>query len=255
MKPKTWTHPKFTDLQMRLGIGPATAAGILEGIWHLVATFDEEGGTLPWGAAQLESWLRTGIEPDVLLGALIDTGWVDDSGDMLSIHDWHDHRPAYINERIRKRTARSGTVQDIPGHSGTFQENAQAASPSDSDSDSDSVSRVSTNVDTCGDPAESPPEFGFPTSHGGTWYLPTRKLDEYRDTYGDKLDVQAELRKARQWLRDNKQRRKTPGGMKAFLTRWLNKASDKVQGNGQETNEQILARLDAKLKAKKDEPR
>jgi DNA-binding GntR family transcriptional regulator len=72
-------------------------------------------------------------------------------------------------------------------------------------------------------------EYDFPTKGKGpqTWNLRQDKLDEYRAAYPD-LDVDAELRRARQWCRDTSAKRKTAGGMLTFLTRWLNRA----QNNG-----------------------
>jgi hypothetical protein len=91
------------------------------------------------------------------------------------------------------------------------------------------VPDATTNVVACGEEASPPTtasEYGFPTTNGGTWYLSLRKLEQYRDTYGGRVNLDGELRKARQWLRDNASRRKTAGGMAAFLTRWLNRATD-----------------------------
>jgi len=71
--------------------------------------------------------------------------------------------------------------------------------------------------------------FTFPTrgKGGSTWALPAPKLAEYREAYPD-LDVPGELRKAVQWCRDNPTRRKTAGrGMLAFLTAWLNRATNR----------------------------
>lgn len=61
------------------------------------------------------------------------------------------------------------------------------------------------------------------------WQLTEDKLAEYESTYAH-LDVRAELRKARQWLRDNPAKRKTPNGMPRFLSSWLSRAQN---GNGQ----------------------
>lgn len=55
------------------------------------------------------------------------------------------------------------------------------------------------------------------------WYLPQVKLDEYTGVFPN-LDVEAELRKAAQWLNDNPSRRKTARGMTRFLGGWLGRA-------------------------------
>ena len=137
MKPKTWTHPKFTALQLQLGLGPAFCAGILQALWHLASTFDEDHGKLPYSAGHLESWLRTGLDPDKLIGDLVEVGWLDDREDGLYVHDWADHRPAYINDRLRKRRK----SPEVPGGSRRFQEVPESSPPSSSPSVSSSPSK------------------------------------------------------------------------------------------------------------------
>lgn len=81
---------------------------------------------------------------------------------------------------------------------------------------------------TCSEPSA----YEFPTN-GRTkrWHLPQSKLDEYREAYPN-LNVDAEIVKARQWCRDNPQKRKTAGrGMLSFLTRWLNSATNNNRGS------------------------
>ena len=70
-------------------------------------------------------------------------------------------------------------------------------------------------------------EFVFPTTGKGPqqWQLSQAKLDEYLAAYPG-LDVLAEMRKARQWCRDEARKRKTHAGMLGFLTNWLNKAQN-----------------------------
>ena len=63
----------------------------------------------------------------------------------------------------------------------------------------------------------------FPLRGRGEWTLPADRLDEYRSTFPG-LDVDAELRKARLWLLDNPDRRKTARGMPRFLSGWLTRA-------------------------------
>jgi hypothetical protein len=78
--------------------------------------------------------------------------------------------------------------------------------------------------------ASSPPsggsEYYFPIKGGQIWTLPLKKLDQYQANYGDRVDLDGEFRKAKQWLIDHTDRRKTASGMPRFLTGWLNKAYD-----------------------------
>lgn len=66
-------------------------------------------------------------------------------------------------------------------------------------------------------------QFVFPTK-SGEWILPATKLAEYQEAFS-RIDVHGELLKARQWLRDRESRRKTPKGMPAFLSGWMNTAT------------------------------
>jgi hypothetical protein len=62
---------------------------------------------------------------------------------------------------------------------------------------------------------------GFPLrGNGSTWSLPVSKLDEWTDLYPG-IDVETEALAARQWLRDNPDRRKVARGMARFLGSWL----------------------------------
>lgn len=94
----------------------------------------------------------------------------------------------------------------------------------------DSAPTEPTAITVVVDPLE-PSSFLFPTKGKGgkTWTLPQAKLDEYHEVYPD-LDVNAQMRAARQWCRDNPSKQKTPRGMLGFLTRWLNRAQDGARG-------------------------
>ena len=82
----------------------------------------------------------------------------------------------------------------------------------------------------------------LPTHKNGVGYsLTEEKRDEYQETYPG-LNVDQELRKARQWLTDNPKKRKTLRGMPAFLNNWLNRAQDRPRpGQGQRPVEQTYA--------------
>lgn len=70
------------------------------------------------------------------------------------------------------------------------------------------------------------PAVTLPTRSGNCWPLRKQKLTEYQNTF-PRLNVEAEIRKARQWLIDNPSRRKTAQGMPKFLLGWLMRADGK----------------------------
>jgi hypothetical protein len=63
-------------------------------------------------------------------------------------------------------------------------------------------------------------DFRFVVCDGTEWRLSARKYAEYRQSFPE-LELDAELRKAGQWTRDNPKKRKTANGMHAFIGRWL----------------------------------
>jgi hypothetical protein len=91
---------------------------------------------------------------------------------------------------------------------------------------------LATDSKPSGDERGIPSEYTFPTKGkaGASWTLPVAQLAEYREAYLG-LDVDTELRKARQWCRSNPTRRKTARGMLTFLTNWLNRATDCNRGS------------------------
>lgn len=67
----------------------------------------------------------------------------------------------------------------------------------------------------------------FPcTGEPRLWALPDSKVAQYASTF-DTLDVPGELRRAWQWILDNRAKRKTAGGMLRFLNAWLDKAANR----------------------------
>jgi hypothetical protein len=83
----------------------------------------------------------------------------------------------------------------------------------------------------------------FPTNRKGeVWPLRTEKLAEYVQAFRA-VDVEAELRKARQWLLDHPDRRKTFKGMAGYLGRWLGTAQDSARpaANGSNSRTQQTA--------------
>lgn len=98
-----------------------------------------------------------------------------------------------------------------------------------------SYSNLSPNTSSCSQQSCSPiagqdgkqsddlPWLAFPTKGNATvWTLTTGKLSEYRRTLSH-LDVEAECRKAWQWIVDNPSRRKKAAGMPRFLSNWFSR--------------------------------
>jgi biotin operon repressor len=65
--------------------------------------------------------------------------------------------------------------------------------------------------------------FSFALKNGKDWILTQAKYQEYKSTFSD-VDLDTELKKMIQWLRDNPAKRKTASGMTRFINSWLTRA-------------------------------
>lgn len=82
-------------------------------------------------------------------------------------------------------------------------------------------------------PLKPPPAltaWKFITEDGKHWTLEEKRYRDYVKTFSRTLDVDMQLKMAQTWLKNNKRKRKTPQGMPAFLTRWLNNATERLSG-------------------------
>lgn len=75
------------------------------------------------------------------------------------------------------------------------------------------------------EPAE-PPLISLPLNNGTEWPVTTDMVTEWASLY-PAVDVLQELRKMRGWLLSKPQNRKTPRGIRAFVTTWLSKEQDR----------------------------
>lgn len=101
----------------------------------------------------------------------------------------------------------------------------------------------------------------FPTDgNPNEWHLTEAQVAEWLSLYPS-LDVPAECRKAFAWVTSSPGNRKTAGGMKRFLTNWLNRATERGGGRGQpspvaktaaETPLERMKRLQAQLDAQRE---
>ena len=66
--------------------------------------------------------------------------------------------------------------------------------------------------------------------------------DIRKDEFWAVNDVSFEMRKAHRWILDHPKKKKTPGGMPAFLTIWMNSATNSGRGSSPPSREEIERR-------------
>ena len=165
------------------------------------------------------------------LQMLTQVGWLEFiegvNGCALIVPNFDRHLSHSAKRRAleaRKKQAQRDVSRKCPDDNGT------KAGPEKRREEKRRTTDTTTNVVVSGAPSETTTngsEFWFPLKDSKRWNLPSAKLDEYRGCYA--FDVELELRKACQWLKDNPHKRKTAGGMKRFLTSWLNRVHDQQQ--------------------------
>ncbi len=107
MKLGTPAHPKFRRLMMRLDLKQYEAAGLLELLWAMAAQFTDDGNLSRFDCDDIAAYLDWRGDPQKLVDTLVECRWLDRDESSVSIHDWDDHMPHFITERVRKREQRA----------------------------------------------------------------------------------------------------------------------------------------------------
>lgn len=237
MKRGTPDHPKMLALAKELGINQGHACGLVELLLHFTARFAPRGDVGKWSDEAIAKACFWDGDPAQLVRAYLTGGWIDECDEArFVVHDWHEHLDNTTAKYLKrnnleaavavrtKRRRRPDNVRKCPDISRLPSQANTKPIPSQANE--------SPNGDSCpkpDKPASEPPVLEFPCVGDGakTWPLVASKLAEYRGSFPG-VDVEAELRKARQWLLDNPGRRKTARGMAAYLGRWLGRCQDQA---------------------------
>jgi hypothetical protein len=104
MKTGTSHSPKLINLCRMLNLKRWQAIGVLNAIWEFACSFAPQGDIGRWTDAEIAAsieWDGNGMD---LVAALVETRWIDrDEDHRLLIHDWKDHAPHYIKDRLAKQ--------------------------------------------------------------------------------------------------------------------------------------------------------
>jgi hypothetical protein len=136
MKAGTQNHLKVKRLMRLLAVPMYKAVGVLECLWLLCSDCCDEGDVGKYTDDEIADYLGWDGPQSAseLVRALSDSGFLDPNDDCrYEVHDWLEHCPEYIRDRVRKRHARGskarkqrtyvspesdngGTSADKPGH-------------------------------------------------------------------------------------------------------------------------------------------
>lgn len=115
MKAGTHNHVKTKRLKRLLGIPLYQAVGILETLWLLCTDCCDEGNIGKFTDEEIADYLEwDGSDSFALVQALLNSGWLDRCDvNRYVIHDWLEHCPQYIKDRLRMRESRVSKANKI----------------------------------------------------------------------------------------------------------------------------------------------
>lgn len=227
-------HPKLMKLMALLEKPRYQAAGVLECLWLFAAEYADDGRLDRFTPKDIGLFLGFDGDVDRLFEALVETGFLDRDGDgALSIHDWREHCPKFISDRLAKRLERTGTTQKRRLSEGV-----------------EKCPKVSENVDTSpAQPSPAPPNnsselpsetaervvFVFPCNGKvKTWALTQPQVDRWRELFPG-VDVMRKCRDLLAWAEANPTKRKTAGGWPRCISTALSKEQDRPSNGNSAT--------------------
>lgn len=225
---------------------------LFQGLWTLA---DREG-RLEDRPLRIKGELfpyRDGIDVDDALGWLHDNGFIiryqAEGGRYVAVLNFLKHQkphkheqksdiPAPTHGKSHGRRVRATTANGCRAPDHVPATTANGCSRPASSLIASSLNPESLLLDSLSSPEPASPDPGghdepdpsvmeFPCKGTGqkVWHLRASKVSEYRGSFPG-VDLDAELRKARQWLLDRPTRQKTHDGMTKFIGGWLGRAQD-----------------------------
>ena len=127
---------------------------VLETIWLLCSDCCDQGNIGKFTDDEIADYLEWEGSPEVLVKSLIDAGWVDEHEDYrLVIHDWLEHCPEFVRERVRKRHMREAKA----GRKPSSDQEIRTYVSSEADKPGTNTDKGGTAADKTGQGRDKPP--------------------------------------------------------------------------------------------------
>ncbi len=214
--------------------------GCLHRIWSWASRNCHDGTVTGVTKMSLSRAVRL---PEVV-SAMVQVGWLiegktDDDRPFVSFPKWENwlskSAKSRINNAINQRKSRANKDTAANQHPKSGHGSVTNLSRSNSDKtvttvENSTVENIEVDKSTsCTKPPKGDSEpladHGFILPNGTLWRPTVAKVKEWQSTFPN-MDIDAQLRLAAQWLKDNPSRRKTERGMHRFLFSWLEKAQN-----------------------------
>lgn len=104
-------HPKTKKLARLLGVSLPAAVGHLHYFWWWALDFAQDGTLEKYDGYDLADAMQWDGDPDQLVEALISAGYIDDTDDGLTIHDWGEYAGKLLERRAKDRARKRAAAE------------------------------------------------------------------------------------------------------------------------------------------------
>jgi hypothetical protein len=221
-KPEVWA------MAQSLGIDADAVVGKLLRVWAWFDQQTQEGNAVGNGASVTSSVTKALLDRRVGVSgfceSMILSGWMADDGQSLTLPNFDRHNGK--TAKTRAMTAKRVATHKAKSNGASVTSSVSSALPREEKRREEDKVAKATSVPR---PANADPgplaDHGFTLSNGNLWRPTVAKIHEWQATF-PVMDLDAQLRLAGQWLKDNPAKRKTERGMHRFLFAWLERAQN-----------------------------
>lgn len=105
-----WNHPKTSTLAFLLDEEIYAAIGRLHILWWWALDYAKDGDLTNISSRIIAQKLGWKGDPEQLINALVESGFVDSTNDGLFIHDWDEYTGDFAEKREKSALASSNTA-------------------------------------------------------------------------------------------------------------------------------------------------
>ena len=165
---------------------------------------------------------------DGFADALVSVGWLEVQDGVVFIPGYEVHLSKSAKERAKgqkKKAMQRIKLSPTEGDKQGDKNGTKGGTREEKRREEDKVAKATSAPSPA--KADSGPlaDHGFTLSNGSLWRPTVAKMHEWQATF-PAMDLDAQLRLAGQWLKDNPAKRKTERGMHRFLFAWLERAQN-----------------------------
>lgn len=115
MKKPTISNIKFELLSKLLCLSRWQTVGLLETLWLFAQHHAYDGELSKYSPKMIAAWFGWDDEPELLIEAFVEAGWIDRVEDRLLVHDWAEHAPNWVKGALKTTLQKSENRDMLSG--------------------------------------------------------------------------------------------------------------------------------------------